>query len=584
MWKQEFTFLFCVGLFFILSIRITGQVPNCDNSPDPFCEEEPKRVALVIGNKNYKHLAPINSALPDGERMRDRLTELKFDVVYRPDVSRVDEFEQSVLPEFRSKISPGSIVVFYFSGHGFSFGPDNFLAPTDLPLKVPKSKVTDFAIPVDGIRDLIAGHDPGLIIFVIDACRSPGGFLVNDENDKNVVSKGYAPPQRRNSSINSYIFYATTPGDTAEGFSDSDHLSTFTHYVVENVATAGRRFNDISDSITAKVRSHTNPVQNPVNYDFSSTDPFLNPTEKNIEEQRELWRSALGTNDDDTIQEFYYQYSASRHAKACRKWLKDKLYNDAENIASTYTWYSPVAIDRAWRATGTEPVSVNSLGVALAFNRLVEERTGVVEQLSEGDLGLIPLGSKPLLTETIQSSELSIEAHKNVVTTSEFVARTGLYASSTVRIPKGAQIQINDVNIENGSGIIVTAAAQGRKTPLYLTLPRLMIRGPLELGQSIKEIVVPHRSESLPGLVDKSAIEKSVEELKAQGWNITWVSLATAATEDESARKTRIMQLANTEFILKQTGIIKQRITSVAGRSDFTADGVRVRFYGVPKK
>src|SRR5690348_5664186 len=53
--------------------------------PKYLIEKEPKKVALVIGNKNYKHLSPIESAQMDGEMMTSRLTELGFDVVYRPD-------------------------------------------------------------------------------------------------------------------------------------------------------------------------------------------------------------------------------------------------------------------------------------------------------------------------------------------------------------------------------------------------------------------------------------------------------------------------------------------------------------------
>src|SRR2546422_6390644 len=115
---------------FLLVSPVRGQDNNCDH--DYICEKDPKRIALVIGNSNYTNLASIPSAMADAEMMRHRLVELGFDVDFHLDVRTVFQSEQDVLPSFRQKLTTGDFIVFYFSGHGFSYGADNFIAPTEL--------------------------------------------------------------------------------------------------------------------------------------------------------------------------------------------------------------------------------------------------------------------------------------------------------------------------------------------------------------------------------------------------------------------------------------------------------------------
>ena len=109
----------------------------------------------------------------------------------------------------------------------------------------------------------------------------------------------------------------------------------------------------------------------------------------------------------------------------------------------------------------------------------------------------------------------------------------------------------------------------------------------LELGRSIKEVYVPVRMGSLPELIDATVIKTALADIKAQGWKITWISLATGLTFDEAEQSSREARLANAEYILKHSDIrtkdnvtIAPRITSVAGRQDVVGNGVRIRFFG----
>jgi hypothetical protein len=552
-------------------------------SQDYLFEQDPKRVALVIGNANYKNLSSIASSISDAEMMRQRLTELGFDVVYYPDVPTLSNFEDMVLPDFRRKINVGDLVVFYFSGHGFSFGPDNFLAPTDMPLSITTWKVTSYAISVDAFKDLIASHKPGLIMFFIDACRSIGGFIINDEQGRNLVSKGYKTPQVSRQSINTFIVYATKPGEIAEGFSNPEQLSIFTKALTEHIGTEGEPFRSIFDEISAEVVTSTGGTQDPGKIDWSKTDPYLKPTLKNLEDQREVWRSTLESRDPKKIEIFSYRYSVSRHSAACRKWLNDSLNNE---LAARYTSASPVAIDRAWSSHNVARFSVRRLSIpSIAFTRSLEENQEQdLRNLSDMAVGLVPSGTSKLSGDSLEFSLASIDAYKTVVATQTLVGRAEPDISATVvkRIPTGTQLQVDGITSGPDKNIYLRATTLGDTSSVFIRVPEtLATPAPLELGQSLKEIIVPPRPHSIPELVNPVLIQEAIADLKAQGWKITWVSLSTAQTEDQTEQDTRAIRLVNAEYILKDAGIDGRRVTSVAGKADFSGDGVRIRFFGI---
>ena len=74
-----------------------------------------KRVALVIGNKDYKVLKKLKNPINDAEAMKDVLEDLGFDTTLALNVG-YKNFNR-LLKEFRLKIDNNTIVFFYFAGH-----------------------------------------------------------------------------------------------------------------------------------------------------------------------------------------------------------------------------------------------------------------------------------------------------------------------------------------------------------------------------------------------------------------------------------------------------------------------------------
>ena len=155
-----------------------GRLSADETAEDYLFEREPRRHALVIGNAQYSNLAPMPSANVDQLQVVNCLRALNFDVMDTSVLKSVRAFEDDVLPAFRRKIDPGDIVVFYFSGHGFSYGPHNFIAPLELPSRVKENDLLDVAIALENVESVIAARRPGIVVVIIDACRTIGPSLL----------------------------------------------------------------------------------------------------------------------------------------------------------------------------------------------------------------------------------------------------------------------------------------------------------------------------------------------------------------------------------------------------------------------
>jgi hypothetical protein len=118
---------------------------------------QPGRHALVIGNASHAHLAPLPSAREDMQRVSEQLKALGFVVMTVDGLASADIFNDEVLPKFRSQLRVGDLVIFYFSGHGFSYGPDNFLAPQDLPATLTRTDPAGVGLAASAAKDGAAG-------------------------------------------------------------------------------------------------------------------------------------------------------------------------------------------------------------------------------------------------------------------------------------------------------------------------------------------------------------------------------------------------------------------------------------------
>src|SRR5476651_1926830 len=89
-----------------------------------------KRVALVIGNNDYKNVPKLQKAVNDARTMGDTLKQLGFSVMVAENQTRA-AFSQTLLA-FDKAVDAGDTAFFFYAGHGFEIAGQNFLLPTEL--------------------------------------------------------------------------------------------------------------------------------------------------------------------------------------------------------------------------------------------------------------------------------------------------------------------------------------------------------------------------------------------------------------------------------------------------------------------
>ncbi|MDQ8731551.1 caspase family protein [Bradyrhizobium sp. LHD-71] len=131
-----------------------------------------KRVALVIGNDHYANIPELKKAVNDAHTMNDTLKKLGFTVLVAENQNRKGLSE--TLLAFDRMIEKGDTAFFFFAGHGFEIGGENYLLPIDVSSATvgQEELIRDGAIAAERIISRVQNRGAGTAIFVFDACRN----------------------------------------------------------------------------------------------------------------------------------------------------------------------------------------------------------------------------------------------------------------------------------------------------------------------------------------------------------------------------------------------------------------------------
>ena len=131
-----------------------------------------KRVALVIGNNDYKNVPKLQKAVNDARTMGDTLKQLGFSVMVAENQNR-QAFSETLLA-FDKAVEPGDTAFFFYAGHGFEIAGQNFLLPTDVPAagEGQEELVRDASVLADRIVERLQNKKVRTAILVFDACRN----------------------------------------------------------------------------------------------------------------------------------------------------------------------------------------------------------------------------------------------------------------------------------------------------------------------------------------------------------------------------------------------------------------------------
>jgi hypothetical protein len=241
-----------------------------------------KRVALVIGNNDYKNVPKLQKAVNDARTMGDTLKQLGFSVMVAENQNR-QAFSETLLA-FDKAVEPGDTAFFFYAGHGFEIAGQNFLLPTDVPAATEGQEelVRDASVLADRIIERLQNKKVRTAILVFDACRN-NPF---ERSGTRALSGGggLAPMTQLPEGV--FSVFSAGPRQTAlDRLSNNDDNpnSVFTRTFSKELLQPGENLVQVAQHtrrLVAEMAETVSHKQIPVYFDQMVDDVFLNGVAK----------------------------------------------------------------------------------------------------------------------------------------------------------------------------------------------------------------------------------------------------------------------------------------------------------------
>lgn len=227
-----------------------------------------KRVALVIGNTAYRHVARLPNATADSSAVATALTRLGFTVIEGRDLG-INDFTAK-LRDFARAAAGADLALVFYAGHAVQVDGENWIIPVDARLRA-RTDLLREAVSFGGMIQpmLIA---PSRVV-ILDACRDNPfreGFLAAGRTGRT----GLAMPMETESGT--HIAYATGPDMAAfDGAAGPNQNSPFTAALVQELETPGIELRIMFQNVRNRVIEVTRNQQRPTDFSSLTAEIFL---------------------------------------------------------------------------------------------------------------------------------------------------------------------------------------------------------------------------------------------------------------------------------------------------------------------
>jgi Caspase domain len=296
-----------------------------------------KRVALVVGNSNYKNAAVLPNPANDAAAVAATLKGAGFDIVEsRLDLQATDM--RRVLRDFADQARDSDIAVIYYAGHGIEIDGTNYLIPTDARLE----RDTDIYDEAFSLDRVLLAIEPArqLRLVIVDACRNnPFAETMKRTVTSRTVSRGLARIEP--TTTNTLVAFAAKAGLTAlDGNSKNSPYATA---LVKYIATPGldlrRAFGFVRDDVLQATGNRQEPY---VYGSLGGADVALvpakpvasTPAANPQSEIRRDFELALQLGNKDALNAFLAQYPDGYYASLAKLQLA-KIAAEETQVAAT---------------------------------------------------------------------------------------------------------------------------------------------------------------------------------------------------------------------------------------------------------
>jgi len=298
-------------VFFVLLVALYGW---CSQA---YAQPQETRVALVIGNGNYKS-APLKNPVNDARDMAAKLRGLGFTVIERNNL--VVKQIGGTLREFRSKLTPGSVALVYYAGHGLQIKGENYFPTVDAEI-TGEEDVPNQSLAMRQIMDVLGDSKTRLNLVFLDACRdNPYSRSFRS------ASKGLI---KENAPSGTLISFATRPGSVAADGTGRNGL--YTGALLEAMENKSQPIEQVLKRVVTNVKAGSKNQQEPWmegsiegEFCFGSCATVV---QVGVSDDRALWESVKDSRDVNDLNAYLKKFPQGLFSEVAANRIKSMSQN-----------------------------------------------------------------------------------------------------------------------------------------------------------------------------------------------------------------------------------------------------------------
>ena len=219
-----------------------------------------KRVALLIGNSAYAS-APLVNPANDAADLATALKARGFETVVALNTTKRDITAR--VRSFADQITPGTVALFYYAGHGMQVRGRNYILPVDAKVQS-EGDVVEQGVEIDAVLQRLEGKGAAINLVILDACR----------NNPFTAAKG-SGLAAVDAPKGSLVAFATSPGKVA--LDGKGRNGVYTKHLLANLNAPGMRVEDVFKRVRVGVTEESQGQQVPWENTSLTTDFYFIP-------------------------------------------------------------------------------------------------------------------------------------------------------------------------------------------------------------------------------------------------------------------------------------------------------------------
>lgn len=216
-----------------------------------------QRVALVLGNSNYKHAPALANPSNDAAAVATLLSSAGFDAVETKYDLGINQMRRAIR-DFSDKAKEADTAVLFYAGHGIEVDGINYLIPVDAALER-DIDVEDEAVALERVL-MVLQPAKRLRLVILDACRdNPFARSMKRTMASRSIGRGLARVEP--TTTDTLIAFAAKAGSTAADGTNTH--SPFTTALLKHMPTPGLdlrlAFGRVRDDVLRSTGSRQEP-------------------------------------------------------------------------------------------------------------------------------------------------------------------------------------------------------------------------------------------------------------------------------------------------------------------------------------